>query len=156
MKTTCIFLGVLKTPSTYTRSPIKNNINSKNRAADTYPLLSFFLSIFMCRNPDWTLRLSCWHWVLTYGSRRCRDAVRLLGNVITPVHWGWWTIFKEHFPFSDAVCCTQTIMSDLGFGGRNSGFYGCRILVGMGVNLDPDLTFTNPRDGVIMFRCSSI
>lgn len=43
---------------------------------------------------------------------------------------------------------------DLGFRGRNSGFCGCRVLVGMEVNLnlDPDLTFTNPRGGVFMFR----
>lgn len=48
------------------------------------------------------------------------------------------------------------MIPDLWFQGRNSGFYGCRVLVDMGVILDPHLTLTNLRDGVIMFRCSSV
>lgn len=95
-----LVLWFWKPPGYYTGNIIGTHITSKNRAADIHPLLPFSSSIFICHNPDWTLKLLCWHWVLTHGSRRCREAAQLLGNTNTPIHWGWWIFFKEHFLFS--------------------------------------------------------
>lgn len=46
--------------------------------------------------------------------------------------------------------------SDVGFQGHNSAFYGYRSLACMGENLQPGLTFINPGDRVIVFRCPDI